>query len=86
MSITNNDATMTPELKPDDRVTWRYEPRGGYGSVIPVAGIVRKVTAKRVIIEVVLKVHGEWVRETKSVLPEKLSPRTRIVPELGETE
>jgi hypothetical protein len=30
------------------------------------------------------KVAGEWVRVLKSVSPSKLSPRSRLVPELGE--
>lgn len=72
-------------MRPDDRVTWRFEPRGGYGYVVPVAGIVRKVTASRVTIEVARKVDGAWVREFKSVKPETLSPRTEAVVALGES-
>lgn len=72
-------------MKAGDRVTWSYEPRGGYGYVIPVAGIVRKVGV-RVRIEVARKVNGVWVREFKSVKPESLARRTTVVAELGESE
>lgn len=66
-----------------DRVTWTMT-AGGYGFAVPVAGIVRKVGRSRVQIEVAQKVAGEWVRVLKQVSPSKLSPRSRLVSELGE--
>ena len=72
-------------MQPNDRVTWNHEPRGGYGYVIPVAGIVRKVTDSRVTIEVARKVDGVWVREKKSVKPGKLVSRSSTVEALDES-
>lgn len=70
-------------FKEGDRVTWSMA-AGGYGFVVPVAGIVRKVGRSRVRIEVAQKVAGEWVRVLKQVSPAKLTHRARPVPELGE--
>lgn len=72
-------------MQTGDRVTWNYAAPGSYGYVIPVAGIVRKVTAKRAVIEIARKVGGEWVKEQKTVALEKLAPRSNPVAELGET-
>ncbi|MGF6444665.1 hypothetical protein [Paraburkholderia youngii] len=73
-------------MAPNDRVTWSHSERGGYGYVIPVAMIVRTVTRARVTIEVARKINGTWVREEKSVLPEKLQPRLEACAALDETD
>lgn len=71
-------------MKPGDRVTWSYTPRGGYGYTIKVAAVVKKLTAKRATIEVARNVEGTWQKEQRSVSLEKLTPRTKLSPELGE--
>lgn len=71
-------------FSPGDRVNWSYSPRGGYGYTINVAGVVKKLTAKRATIEVARKVNGIWQKEQRSVSVEKLTPRTNLSPELGE--
>lgn len=71
-------------MKSGDRVTWHYTTGGGFGYVLPIAGVIRSVTPKRAVIEVALLVRGQWVRETRTVAKHKLTPRTRLVPELGE--
>ncbi|MDH0342110.1 hypothetical protein [Chromobacterium haemolyticum] len=71
-------------MKPGDRVNWSYTPRGGYGYTLKVAGVVRKLTTKRATIEVARKVDGVWQKEQRSVSLEKLTPRTKPSPELGE--
>ncbi|NHR04403.1 hypothetical protein HA052_04255 [Chromobacterium haemolyticum] len=71
-------------MKPGDRVNWNYAPRGGYGYMIKVAGVVRKLTTKRAIIEVARKVDGVWKKEQRSVSLAKLTLRTTPSPELGE--
>ena len=35
-------------LKVGDRVSWLYEPRGGYGYAMTVAGVVTKIAPKKV--------------------------------------
>lgn len=50
-------------------VTWLYVPRGGYGYVIPVDGLVTGIGAARVQIEV-KKQGGEMVK--RWVKPESL--------------
>jgi hypothetical protein len=71
-------------MQAGDRITWAFTPRGGYGFVIPVAGVVKRITAKRATIEVVKKVGTDWVRERKSVSLAKIKPRVGTCPELGE--
>jgi hypothetical protein len=51
-------------LQPGDRVTWRHDPRGGHGYVIPIAGEALRVIGKRVLIRVPLAAGGtaeRWV-------------------------
>lgn len=57
-----------------DRIDWLHEPRGGYGYIIRVPGVVRKVTSKRVQIEV-QKATGETVM--RSVMADRLRDRVR---------
>lgn len=71
-------------MQKGDRVNWAYTPRGGYGFTTKVAGIVEAITAKRVRIMVARKVDGRWVKESRSVMPEKLTPRQSSCVELGE--
>jgi hypothetical protein len=59
------------QLHPGDRVTWRYTPRGGYGYVIPVDGVVVRV-GKRITIRV-QRTNGEDV--LRSVKAESLVVR-----------
>lgn len=68
----------------NDRVTWAML-AGGYGLVLPVPAIVRKIGTRRVQIEVVQRIDGRWVRVSKKVLPDRLSPRTSHVPELDDS-
>lgn len=72
-------------MQEGDRVTWNYAAPGGYGYVIPVAAIVRKIMRKRAVIEVARKARGEWARESKTVALDKLVPRQNPAAELGET-
>lgn len=58
----------------NQQVSWWYVPRGGYGFGYYVDGIVRKVTPKRVQIEV-SKVDGE--RVLRWVTPDKLKVQRR---------
>nr|WP_280971426.1 hypothetical protein [Cupriavidus gilardii]WDE72664.1 hypothetical protein [Cupriavidus gilardii] len=71
-------------MQPGDRVNWAYTARGGYGYTIHIAGVVKKVTAKRATIEVARKVNGEWRKEERLVPLEKLTPRQSSAAELGE--
>lgn len=68
----------------NDRVTWAMR-AGGYGLVLPVPAIVRKIGTRRVQIEVAQRIDGRWVRVPKKVLPDRLSPRTGHVPELDDS-
>ncbi|MBW8802104.1 MAG: hypothetical protein JF597_53895 [Streptomyces sp.] len=67
----------------NDRVTWAMR-EGGYGLVLPVPAVVRKIGTRRVQIEVAQRINGQWVRVPKKVLPDRLSPRTGHVPELDD--
>lgn len=71
-------------MQPGDRVNWSYMPRGGYGFAQQVAGVVVGRSAKRVTIKVARKDGNEWVLEERRVSLDKLTPRTRNCPELGE--
>jgi hypothetical protein len=53
-------------------VTWRYEPRGGYGYVIPVNGVVVAVRPTRIQIEVE-RYNGEMVK--RWVTPDRIRPK-----------
>jgi hypothetical protein len=54
-------------------VTWKHQPRGGYGYIFRVPATITAVGEKRIRIRV-QKVSGEWVE--KWVRPENLEPRT----------
>ncbi len=59
-----------------------YRPRGGYGYVVPVAGVVDQVQGSRVQIFVARKVAGLWQRELRAVAARNLQPRTAHVIEV----
>lgn len=63
------EAPWWEELKPGMEVTWMYQPRGGYGSVVPVDAKVLKVNEKTIRIEARKKT-GEFVK--RNVKPENL--------------
>lgn len=66
------------------KVTWVHEARGGYGAIQHVAGIVRSI-GKRVTIEVAMRhTLGVYVRVLKRVTPDRLKPREKPCPWLGE--
>lgn len=64
------------------RVVWHYRPRGGYGYVVPVAGIVRTVRGAMATIDVARKVAGQWRVEQRRVKLASLTGRTVFVAEL----
>ena len=66
----------------DDRVVWAYRPGGGYGFVIPVAGVVLSVSGGRATIRVARKVAGRWLQESRTVSTSKLYPRQFPAPEV----
>jgi hypothetical protein len=73
---------MTP-LQPGARVTWMHQPRGGYGFITPVAGVVLRRTGKRVLIRVARRTQGgRWEPAERWVNPDKLRPREKYVPEV----
>lgn len=75
------------KVQTGDRVVWSYRPRGGYGYVVPVAGVVDQVLGSRVQIFVARKVSGQWQRELRTVAARNLQPRTAHVIEVdGETQ
>jgi len=43
---------MGAAFQPGDQVTWLHTPRGGYGYVYPIDGVVEKVGKTRVQIHV----------------------------------
>jgi hypothetical protein len=51
-------------------VIWLYDTPGGWNLTVRVKGVVKKVTAKRVVIEVTKERTGEKV--LRSVKPDKL--------------
>lgn len=59
-------------FNPGDKVTWLYTPRGGYGYVIPVDGVVIKVNRSTVRIKVK---NRSCVEVERNVRPENLKPR-----------
>lgn len=77
-------AAATRQFRVHDRVTWAMR-AGGYGLVLPVPAIVRKIGTRRVQIEVAQRINGQWVRVPKKVLPDRLSPRSGHVPELDDS-
>jgi hypothetical protein len=66
-----------------DRVNW-CTTIGGYALPIKVAGIVRKLGTRRVTIEVAQRIDGVWRKVKRSVDPDKLIERTKLVPELDD--
>lgn len=67
------------EIRVGSRVNWRYRPRGGYGWVIPVAGVVRVLDGKTAQVDVARKVAGQWRVERRRVRLASLVERTRFV-------
>jgi hypothetical protein len=55
-----------------DAITWLHVPRGGYGYVFPIPGVVVKVNPKTVKIRV-KRVNGTEV--DRNVKPENIKPR-----------
>jgi len=51
---------MGAAFQPGDQVTWLHTPRGGYGYVYPIDGVVEKVGKTRVQI-LVKKKNGEEI-------------------------
>lgn len=82
-STASRGAAAARQFSVNDRVTWAMR-AGGYGLVLPVPAVVRKIGTRRVQIEVAQRINGQWVRATKKVLPDRLSPRTGHVPELDD--
>lgn len=68
---------MAETFAPGQSVTWRHQPRGGYGYVIPVDGTVVRVTGRRVVIRVPLR---NGTRVERRVRPEHLRPRKEESP------
>src|SRR5690606_31821689 len=54
---------MTTTLCPGDRVNWWHRQRGGYGYLVPVAGVVERVGPRRVQIRVAQQVRPGWWRQ-----------------------
>jgi hypothetical protein len=75
--------TGPPAWREGQRVNWTTV-QGNNAFQITVAGIVRKVHPTRVMIEVARRINGGWRRQMRWVAPERLTPRTKVVPELGE--
>ena len=61
-----------------DKVNWLYQPRGGYGYIIAVAGIVTKVGPKKMQIRVAKRDGADWLLQTKWVQPDRLMPRSAV--------
>lgn len=80
----SHGAAAPRQFRVNDRVTWAMR-AGGYGLVLPVPAVVRKIGTRRVQIEVAQRINGQWVRVPKKVLPDRLSPRTGHVPELDDS-
>lgn len=67
-----------------DRVNWNFSPRGGYGYIIPVAGVVIKVGQKRLQIRVAQKTAEGWEQSFRWVNPINVSSRDKYVPEVDD--
>lgn len=71
-----------PTLQPGDRISWAYNPRGGWGDrdrieILP--GRVVAVTSSHVVADVLRRsVRGEWI-ERKTLRPTTVRRRRRIV-------
>ena len=78
---------MTTTLCPGDRVNWWHRQRGGYGYLVPVAGVVERVGPRRVQIRVAQQVRPGWWRQVvRWVDPSRLTPREKYVPEVDGME
>jgi tRNA(Ile2) C34 agmatinyltransferase TiaS len=60
-----------------DKVNWLYQPRGGYGYIIAVAGVVTKL-ARKVQIRVAKRDGDDWKAETRWVQADRLTPRETL--------
>lgn len=84
---------VVSKFAPGDRVWWHWSTTSGYGYSSRVAAVVVAVTKYRVKIAVMRKAssaevqeHGPWVREEKSVRPDKLSRRESLVGVIDQVE
>ena len=78
-------AMSNTAFQPGTRVTWRYEQRGGWGYVIPVAAVVVRVGPRRVLIRAASRrIGGEWRIVERWVRPGRLRPRDEYVPVVDE--
>src|SRR5690606_32892205 len=78
-------AMSNTAFQPGTRVTWRYEQRGGWGYVIPVAAVVVRVGPKRVLIRAASRrIGGEWRIVERWVRPDRLRSRDEYVPVVDE--
>lgn len=71
-------------LEIGDKVNWNMKARGGYGYVIPVAGVVTETGNKRVQIRIAMRADGQWEHTTRWVAPASLSRREKHVPEVDD--
>lgn len=62
-------------LKTADKVNWLYKDRGGYGYVRSIAGVVIRITPKKVQIRVARRHGAKWVGVSRWVEHERLSQR-----------
>jgi len=72
MSRVRNSEEATLTFSAGQAVTWLHVPRGGYGYVYPVDGVVTKVGPARITIRVQKK---DGTQKRVSVKPERLVPR-----------
>jgi len=61
-----------------DKINWLYQPRGGYGYIIVVAGVVTKLAPRKVQIRVAKRDGDDWHAETKWVQADRLTPREQL--------
>jgi hypothetical protein len=67
------DEAWWNQIKPGDRLTWMYTPRGGWGYSYPVDAEVIKVNAETVSIRAKKKDGAEIVRQVR---PENLRKKS----------
>jgi hypothetical protein len=65
-------------MKIGDKVNWLYQPRGGYGYIITVAGVVTKLARTKVQIRVARREADHWMAQTKWVAQNRLTPRETL--------
>ena|SRR5271166_3914026 len=58
-----------------DKVNWLYQARGGYGYLMNVAAVVRKIGSNKVQIRATKRVDDKWIAGTRWVQPERLTPK-----------